>query len=172
MVLGLDLASGTSGVVLVDLETGEIFERDYIAATASWHVSRRVQYIAGALVQWITEPRVVDIWAENYGTRYVHVAAAMGRMHQAVAQTIVDHSPLDRRIDQAFGLLAPKAIKVHATGRGGATKAEMIAAARRRWPRLVDATDDEADAAWVADLGASHFRASMAASKENDAIRG
>lgn len=41
-------------------------------------------------------------------------------------------------------------IKQAATGKGSATKAQMIEAARERW-EVTCATDDEADALWVAE---------------------
>ena len=43
-----------------------------------------------------------------------------------------------------------KEIKVHATGHGGASKEKMMAAAKGQWDQ--EFTEDEADAAWVADL--------------------
>ncbi len=161
LVLGLDLASEKTGVVLLDLATREIHERDTITARGSWKAARRVAFIADALREWIVEPAVVDIWAEDLATHYVTSAFAMGRIHQAVALVVAEHSPLDRRIDEAFGLLDTSAIKMHATGKPGSKKPAMIAAAIARWPALVEATDDEADAAWVADLGAVRLKAAI-----------
>lgn len=59
-----------------------------------------------------------------------------------------------------LGLKAPvgyhsATIKKHATGRGNATKVEMVAAAMRRAPGRQFATDDEVDALFLLDLALS-----------------
>ena len=46
----------------------------------------------------------------------------------------------------------PLDVKHHATGRGNATKEQMVAKAQKRW-RLEVATHDEADALFIADYG-------------------
>lgn len=45
---------------------------------------------------------------------------------------------------------SPAEIKKHATGKGNADKAAVLAAARARWPQV--ASEDEADALWLLDL--------------------
>lgn len=47
--------------------------------------------------------------------------------------------------------VATSALKKHATGKGNADKAAMLAAARRRWTIDPAATDDEIDALWIYD---------------------
>lgn len=42
-------------------------------------------------------------------------------------------------------------IKKHATGKGNAKKADMVAAARERWPDKLVENDNEADALWILD---------------------
>jgi Holliday junction resolvasome RuvABC endonuclease subunit len=44
-------------------------------------------------------------------------------------------------------------IKKHATGKGGADKKAMIAAAAARWPDQSIESDDQADALWILDCG-------------------
>jgi len=44
-------------------------------------------------------------------------------------------------------------IKKKATGRGNAQKADMIAAARSRWPDQTIADDNQADALWILECG-------------------
>lgn len=53
----------------------------------------------------------------------------------------------------------PSTLKAWATGKGNADKPMMLAAARESWPRI--ANHDEADAAWLAALGAFRLGASM-----------
>ena len=43
-------------------------------------------------------------------------------------------------------------VKMHATGKGNAGKAAMMDAAAERWGPLALASDDEADALWIADV--------------------
>lgn len=47
---------------------------------------------------------------------------------------------------------SPTSIKKHATGRGNASKDEMLAAAREKWPDKRIADDNEADALWLLNL--------------------
>lgn len=47
---------------------------------------------------------------------------------------------------------APTQIKKHATGKGNASKASMILAARAKWPGKEPLISDEADALWLLDL--------------------
>lgn len=44
------------------------------------------------------------------------------------------------------------AIKKHATDKGNANKADMLAAAKKKWPRYKFKDDNEVDAMWLLDL--------------------
>ena len=52
---------------------------------------------------------------------------------------------------------SPSEIKKHATGKGNANKAAMLAAARAKWPDKTIADDNEADALWLLDLALSEY---------------
>jgi Holliday junction resolvasome RuvABC endonuclease subunit len=52
---------------------------------------------------------------------------------------------------------SPKEIKKHATGKGNASKEQVIAAAMDRWPTLGNFDDNEADALWLWDLAMSEY---------------
>ena len=52
--------------------------------------------------------------------------------------------------------LGVTAIKKHATGRGNASKDEMLAAAKAKWPHCK--THDEADALWILSLAMEKLR--------------
>jgi Holliday junction resolvasome RuvABC endonuclease subunit len=55
--------------------------------------------------------------------------------------------------------LSPSEIKKHATGKGNASKAAMISAARLKWPNLSDKADDnEVDAKWILDLAGASIK--------------
>ena len=47
--------------------------------------------------------------------------------------------------------------KRFATGRGNASKQEMVAAALARWPGWVPESDDESDARWIAEAAAAEL---------------
>ena len=49
-------------------------------------------------------------------------------------------------------------IKKHATGKGNANKAKMLAAAQENWPNLRITDDNQADAMWMADLAHKEYR--------------
>lgn len=46
-------------------------------------------------------------------------------------------------------------VKKLATGKGNANKEQMLAAAQKRWPTHVFIDDNEADARWIAEMGAN-----------------
>lgn len=163
LVLGVDLSSTCTGFALVDLGTLDLRGLGHVKPIGAWEISRRVHYVMAALAASVASTDVVDIWAEGIGTRMVAAAASAGRCHQAFAATVIEFSPLDRRIDHAYGTVSPAELKRHATGKGNADKAMMLAAARRQWPHVTFCNDDEADAAWVAHYGATRIAASMAA---------
>jgi len=48
--------------------------------------------------------------------------------------------------------VAPNSVKLFGAGSGGASKARMLEAARKRWPEIDFKTDDLADAAWLAEF--------------------
>lgn len=63
----------------------------------------------------------------------------------------------ERRIP--FTAIPVATVKKHATGKGNADKAAMIAAAAKRWPRPEPYDDNEADARWIAETAAKEIAA-------------
>ena len=55
------------------------------------------------------------------------------------------------KTNRSYETLSPSQVKKYATGSGTAKKEQMIEAAYNRWN--VQLTDNEADAAWVAEYG-------------------
>jgi Holliday junction resolvasome RuvABC endonuclease subunit len=49
-------------------------------------------------------------------------------------------------------------IKKHATGKGNASKSQMVEAAQKRWPGVELSGDDEADALWIGDLATQDLK--------------
>jgi Holliday junction resolvasome RuvABC endonuclease subunit len=48
--------------------------------------------------------------------------------------------------------VSPMEIKKHATGKGQANKAKMVAAAKKKWPTVNIVDDNQADALWILDF--------------------
>jgi len=111
---------------------------------------------------------------ESPGMRFLRFAAWLAKMLADNAPTVVYYEQTHHRggaaTSVAEGLLAVLLMKaaeaeveicpVHsgtlkkfATGRGNASKAEMLAAARERWPEQNVADDDQADALWLLAYG-------------------
>lgn len=110
--------------------------------TQLWVELQRVMNMA--LVRGKRAPDVFVIeWAEG-----MRSGAAMA-MHGYIRNLVLEWaSEPSRRIP--IVRVGPTQVKEHATGRGNATKEEMMDAARKRW-RFKPKTHDEADALWIAD---------------------
>lgn len=75
----------------------------------------------------------------------------LGFKLQAVVEQLVEESAgLDCR---SYNL---KEIKQHATGKGNASKEEMVSAAEEKWPGVEIVDDNQADALWLLDLATTY----------------
>ena len=79
---------------------------------------------------------------------------------QAELQAIIKAVCHDNCID--YRGYSPTEIKKHATGKGNANKAAMIATAKAKWPDRGDIDDNEADALWLLDLAATTLEVDVA----------
>jgi Holliday junction resolvasome RuvABC endonuclease subunit len=61
----------------------------------------------------------------------------------------------------AYRGYSPSEIKKFATGKGNASKDQMIAAAKNKWPDRVIGDDNEADALWILSLAQSEYTTSI-----------
>jgi Holliday junction resolvasome RuvABC endonuclease subunit len=77
-------------------------------------------------------------------------------VHQAKLQGVIELWCTEHGID--YRGYSPTEIKKHATGKGNANKAAMIAAARERFG-YEGKDDNEADAIWLLDLARSEYDA-------------
>ena len=98
------------------------------------------------LQAWLDEQEIPDQIAIERAGRFKSAAAAE-TIHGLLA--IAEAWAYDHAIPLEY--LSPGTIKKHATGKGNADKAAMIAAARERWPGVKLADDNEADARHIAD---------------------
>ena len=53
--------------------------------------------------------------------------------------------------DLPWSRVAPQSVKKHAVSKGNANKAQMVAAAKEKWPEQEIRDDNQADALWLLD---------------------
>ncbi len=83
--------------------------------------------------------------ANVYGTRHINGVQVPFELQGALKLIC------GRRQMQYRGY-SPSQIKKHATGRGNASKSEMVDAGRQKWPDQGIRDDNQADALWLLDL--------------------
>ncbi len=144
VVLGIDLALRRTGIALVDYDSGELAHHAIIETAPAVELSERLDLIADAILAVVDEWTPIEIGIEQpiayrSGTTTLRLGMAHGAVRLALWRRCI--APAE---------YAPSAVKAHACGRGNADKAVMVARAQSRWGVVL--SDDEADAAWVADL--------------------
>jgi crossover junction endodeoxyribonuclease RuvC len=106
----------------------------------------RLHYIRHAVLEHIS-PRddLVVIEGPSYGS------TGRGQHERGGLWWLIRYA-LSRR-DLPVAVAAPGQLKKYATGRGGADKDEVLAAAIRRFPNVNITSNDEADAYWLCAMG-------------------
>lgn len=160
LILGLDLSTTRTGIALIHHTTGAIESLTAYKprkGTTAYRCDTTALHVGAVLQRY--QGQIVDVWAEDIGTRMIAAAIGLGRVHQAVWQIIVEHRDLTDPNADPLGLIPPAELKRFATGKGNAKKPEMRAAAQARWPEhdLTPYGDDEVDALWVAEAGRSRL---------------
>lgn len=143
-VLGLDVSLRSTGWAVLTYEDGALVDCGVITTTARNTLAARLRQIHRA-VQHLGDHADVGIEegvAHRSGTTTRILAAAWGA---AVLGTRVDPHTVN-----------VSTLKRLATGKGNATKAEMIAAAVDRWGPTVH-HPDIADACWIAEATRLHL---------------
>jgi crossover junction endodeoxyribonuclease RuvC len=138
-VVGLDLSLTSSGVAYADGTTGRI-------RPTGRGMARLAEVLTGvraALDCWETDPELVVI--EGYAYASGNRAHQIGELGGLVRHELY-------RQDIPTVDVAPSKLKIYATGRGDAGKAEMVANARERLG-YVAFQPDEVDALWARAFG-------------------
>lgn len=142
LIVGLDLALRSSGWAHLGFEDGDLLATGTIATTARDDISQCLRTIAAEVNAVCAD--AADVFVEQpIAHRSGTTTISIGMVHGAVLTAVPSTTPIIR--------VGPTEVKRHATGRGNADKADMRRAAAMRWGELLPS--DEADAAWVADLG-------------------
>lgn len=162
LVLGLDVSITKPGYAIWDSETDDIVLYGHIPTPASWTLGERLEHIVEAVKDLVSgdnpyeypEICVDEIYVEQpisfrSGTGTIRIAQVHGALRYMLYYCFALNVDDEKNVSS---------VKKFATGKGNATKHEMIAAAEARWDG--DFTDDEADAAWVAVCGYTEAHAS------------
>jgi crossover junction endodeoxyribonuclease RuvC len=105
----------------------------------------RLHWIRGRMLEFTIGAELVVIEGPSYGSKggYQH---ERGGLWWLAAWTLACH-------DTPYAVATPGQLKKYATGRGGADKDEVLAAAVRRFPDVNITKNDEADAYWLCAMG-------------------
>lgn len=151
-VLGLDLSNTHAGVCLPDGAT------ERIAVPSPKHLSghdlwlHRARALSRELADWLLPADLVVIEAPFLHPGHPSSAAPAYYSH-AIIGLLLDGTPTVR--------VAPSVLKKWATGRGNASKVDMMYGVGARTGWKIGGSDDEADAWWLWTIGKALHAASV-----------
>lgn len=152
MILALDIATTTGWAVRLPggvIRSGSVNLRKNTARDIRM-VAREMYFLLNVLARFYGEP---DIIAFEDVKR--HVAWKAAKRYWSLL-TMVEYWTIEEARFVPMMPLAIHAIKIHATGRGNASKDEMMQAARAKGWQFKD--DNEADALFILDLAAQEIK--------------
>lgn len=131
-----------------------------IGASGTWDLSIRRDESAGMrlirLRSKLRDLMAVDIHLVAFEAARNCAPKMQGALVvQAELQSVIKTFCEDNKIE--YRGYSPTEIKKHATGKGNANKAKMLAAARVKWPQF-KGDDNEADALWLLDLAMKEYQ--------------
>ncbi len=150
-VIGLDLSLTSSGVA------SNAGWSDTIRTPAKLRGHRRMAHIRDTIRDHTTGADLVVVEGPSYGNQGAQRQA--GHHERAGLWWLITHD-LWRR-DVPLAVASPASVKKFATGRGNASKDEVLVAVCRRFAWF-DGNNDAADAVVLAALGAEHLGVAMA----------
>ncbi|MGE3445909.1 MAG: hypothetical protein AB7L13_25000 [Acidimicrobiia bacterium] len=145
MIAALDLSLTATGWATLD-PTGDLRWGTITPPARGHPIGARLDHLRQAVADLAADAHLVVL-----ETPVVRSPAALtlGMVHGAVQHRL-------HELGRAVLLVAPATLKVLATGKGNAGKADVRGAARTRLGYTGE-SDDEADACWLADLGARYL---------------
>ncbi|WP_237077055.1 hypothetical protein [Mycobacteroides abscessus] len=159
-MIGLDLSLTGSAIAAISLETGDLataVHRSPVPADDSLgaHVQRHRELVDGIVQQVLAcAPELVVVEGLQFSVKEKDSSLTRrGFLWWAVAEGLVRGGALIVEV-------APSQIKQFATGKGNASKAEVVAAYASAWPDAARGANvqDRADAAFAAALGVAWLR--------------
>lgn len=160
VVVGLDLSLTGSAIAAISLETGDLataVHRSPAPADDSLgaHVQRHRELVDGIVTQTLAcNPELVVVEGLQFSVKEKDSSLTRrGFLWWAVAEGLV-------RGGLPVIEVAPSQIKQFATGKGNASKSEVVAAYATAWPDAARGSNiqDRADAAFAAALGVAWLR--------------
>lgn len=160
VVVGLDLSLTGSAIAAINLETGELATAVHRSPAPAddalgAHVTRHRELVDGIVAQTLAcEPAVVVVEGLQFSVKEKDSSLTRrGFLWWAVAEGLV-------RGGAPVIEVAPSQIKQFATGKGNASKSEVVAAYATAWPAATRGPNvqDRADAAFAAALGVAWLR--------------
>lgn len=144
-VIGLDLSLTSTGIAVITT-TGYAAHR--IKPPADLRGLTRMRWIRQNIDDLIVGITLVVVEGPAYGAQ----SGQSGHHERAGLWWLVRE-----RVESLVGEMAivpPAVLKKYATGRGNASKDEVLAATIRQWPAFEGSSNDAADALWLAGIGA------------------
>ncbi len=144
LVVGLDLSLTSTGIAHL---TPRGLVTDLVVARGTGIL--RLRRLAHAIRELTSSVQLVVMEGPSYGSIGAGFHERAG-LHWLVVDRLWRHGiPL--------AICPPTSLKAYATGRGNASKDEVLAAAIRRLPGFTASDNNEADAAWLAAIGLDHL---------------
>lgn len=153
-IVGIDLsltrtglAAFCNGVMIVDVITSK-------PQKAAVDDLGRLREIRGSVIDWARHADLAVV--EDPTQAGAGYKGATGKLSERGGLLWL---VLDRlgSVGVPYAVVSPKGLKLFATGSGNASKERMMEAARITWPEAGIQGDDEADAAWLAAMGATRY---------------
>lgn len=153
-VAGLDLSLTGTGVAVIAPERQPALAVITSKAAGPTIELRRQRLVtlASRVIEFIEAHRVGDIMFVVEQPAY---AQTQGSQHDrsGLWWLIVDDLCADGLVSE----VSPTALKKYATGKGSASKAEMMARTAQEFPGVPFESDNDSDALWLAALGRAHL---------------
>lgn len=158
-VIGLDLSLTGTGIAALDIDTGTLATAVHASASPGIaslgaHVNRHRELVDGIVSQILSaDPVLVVVEGLQFSVREKDSSLTRrGFLWWAVVEELC-------RGGAPVVEVAPQLIKKLATGRGNASKSEVVAAYAVAWPDAARGPniEDRADAAFAAALGAARL---------------
>lgn len=147
-VVGIDLSLASTGLAAVNPETGGHVDRVQTSPSGQSLIARRerLRTIRDATRSWTALADLVVLEGLAYASRSPHATERAGLWWMVADGLIGDHVPV--------AVVPPTTRARYATGKGNASKDQVLAAVVRRYPDVDVSGNDDADALTLAAMGA------------------
>lgn len=146
-ILGIDLSLTISGVALIG--DGLLTVWKYKGNGTGLH---RLRQARAEFAYWGREAELAVLEGPSYGSQG---AGRQSGHHERAGLWWLVYERLDAN-GIPIAVVPPATLKRYATGKGNASKDAVLVAAAKRFPDWAGG-NDEADAAWLAAMGAEHL---------------